>query len=182
MLADSDLARANRGYLRGLYANVKYADAHMRFSFITGVSKFSKVSLFSGLNNLTDLTIDPQYSAICGYTEADNDIANYEGYDASVFYSYFAGLGLDVTVEDSTSLGRLDMALRFQDRVYLFEFKVVEQAGEGSAMAQLKARRYADKYRASGPVRLVGVEFSSESRNIVSFEIGWGDGGGGGAR
>ena len=40
-------------------------------SFITGVSKFSKVSLFSGLNNLTDITIDPQYSAICGYTEGD---------------------------------------------------------------------------------------------------------------
>jgi len=70
-LQDPDLARANRGYLRGLYANVKYADAHIRFSLITGVSKFSKVSLFSGLNNLTDITIDPQYSAICGYTEAD---------------------------------------------------------------------------------------------------------------
>ena len=355
-LHDSDLARANRSYLHGLYANVKYADAHIRFSFITGVSKFSKVSLFSGLNNLKDITLDPRHSSICGYTEADldevfapelqgldrteirewyngycwlgaervynpfdilllfdgrafkphwfetgtpaflvetlfrrrvrsidldgmlasdellsafdvdaiapeallfqtgyltilreepragemfyrlgypnrevrqglnrsllshmvgdasqrtvhsarlydllladdvdslrdlfhafyasipyewytnNDIANYEGYYASVFYSYFAGLGLDVTVEDSTSLGRLDMALRFHGRVYLFEFKVVEQAGSGSAMAQLQARRYADKYRADGPVRLVGVEFSSASRNIVSFETGW---------
>ena len=112
------------------------------------------------------------YASIPHQWYTNNDIANYEGYYASVFYSYFAGLGLDVTVEDSTSLGRLDMALRFQGRVYLFEFKVVEQAGEGSAMAQLEARRYADKYRASGPVRLVGVEFSSESRNIVSFEIG----------
>ena len=349
-----DVARANRDYLRGLYGVVKDCDADIRFSFITGVSKFSKVSLFSGLNNLTDITMAPPYSAICGYREADldtvfatelpgldraricewydgyswrgdekvynpfdilllfrsrefeahwfetgtpaflvetlfrrrvgsvgldemlaseellstfdvdaiapeallfqtgyltikhterragetfyrlgypnrevrqglnrallshmvgdasrrssnsarlydllvaddlellrelfhafyasipyewytnNDIANYEGYYASVFYSYFAGLGLDVVVEDSTSRGRLDMALRFEGRAYLFEFKVVEQAGEGAAMAQLKGSGYADKYRATGaPVRLVAVEFSSASRNIVTFE------------
>ena len=45
----------------------------MELTFITGVSKFSKVSIFSGLNNLIDLTLDPDYSAICGYTEADLD-------------------------------------------------------------------------------------------------------------
>ena len=368
-LEDADLARANRNYLRGLYSTLKFADAHIRFSFITGVSKFSgafsggargacpshgKVSLFSGLNNLLDITLDPRYSAICGYTEADldavfaselpgldretirewyngyswrggekvynpfdilllfdsrefkahwfetgsptflvdtlfrrrvrsvdldgmlaseellstfdvdeiapeallfqtgyltireredldgtpiyrldypnrevrqglnrsllrrlgqdgsrqtansvrlhrllqaadvagmqelfhaffagiphqwhmnNDVADYEGYYASVFYSYFAGLGLDVVVEESTSKGRLDMAVRFAERVFLFEFKVVEQAGEGSAMAQLENRGYADKYRAPDvDVHLIGVEFSSASRNVVTFE------------
>ena len=68
-----EVARANRDYLRGLYAVIKDSDAHIRFSFLTGVSKFSKVSLFSGLNNLTDITLDPHYSAICGYTDADLD-------------------------------------------------------------------------------------------------------------
>ena len=68
-----EVARANRDFLRGLYAVVKDCDAHIRFSFITGVSKFSKVSLFSGLNNLTDITLEPDYSAICGYTDADLD-------------------------------------------------------------------------------------------------------------
>ena len=349
-----DVARANRDYLRGLYAVIKSSDAHVRFAFLTGVSKFSKVSLFSGLNNLQDLTLDPRYSAICGYTEADldavfapelpgldrsairewyngyswrgeekvynpfdillllrnrefrawwfetgtpaflvetlyrrriasvsldgmlgsndllstfdvddiatesllfqtgyltiateedlggnllyrlgypnrevrqslnesllrylvkdatrqtanqvhlyrrletndfagieelfraffasipyewytnNDIARYEGYYASVFYSYFAALGLDVTVEDSTSHGRLDMAVEFNDNVYLFEFKVVELAGEGAAMAQLRSRGYADKYRHLGrPIHLVAVEFSKETRNVVAFE------------
>ena len=353
-LEDSELARANRNYLRGLYSTLKFADAHVRLSFITGVSKFSKVSLFSGLNNLLDITLDPAYSAICGYTEADldtvfapelpgldrerirewyngyswlggervynpfdilllfrsrefkahwfetgsptllvdtlfrrrvrsvdldgmlasdellstfdvdeiapeallfqtgyltireredldgmpiyrldypnrevrqglnrsllrrlgqdggrqtansvrlhrlleaddvagmeelfraffagiphqwhmnNDIADYEGYYASVFYSYFAGLGLDVAVEESTNRGRLDMAVRFEGRVYVFEFKVVEQAGEGGAMAQLKDRGYAEKYRAPDVhVHLIGVEFSSASRNVVAFE------------
>ncbi len=349
-----EVARGNRDYLRGLYAVVKDCDAHIRFSFITGVSKFSKVSLFSGLNNLTDITVEPRYSSICGYTEADldevfapelpgldrdeirdwyngyswlgdervynpfdilllfrnrefkahwfetgsprflvdllaerrvrsvdldgmrgteellsafdvgaigteallfqtgyltiqgeerrgartsyrlgypnrevrlglnesllrhwvrndaarmrntdrlydllkendlpglealfrsffasipyewytnNDIANFEGYYASVFYSHFAALGLDVAVEESTSHGRLDMAVRFEGRVYVFEFKVVEQAGEGGAMRQLRDRGYADKYRAPGVgVHLVGVEFSSASRNVVAFE------------
>ena len=68
-----DTARANRDYLQGLYAVIKTCDAHIRFSFLTGVSKFSKVSLFSGLNNLIDITLDPGFSAICGYTEADLD-------------------------------------------------------------------------------------------------------------
>ena len=350
-----EIARANRDFLRGLYAVVKDCDAHIRFSFITGVSKFSKVSLFSGLNNLKDITLAPRYAAICGYTETDldtvfapelpgldrdmirewyngygwrgeervynpfdilllfderefepwwfetgtpaflvetlfrrrvsalaldgmvssaellsafdvdaiateallfqtgyltierseprggemfyrlgypnrevrqslnrallnhmtgdpsrrgrhsarlydlllandfeglkalfhafyasiphewytnNDIARYEGFYASVFYSYFAGLGLDVTVEDSTSHGRLDMAVRFNRNVYLFELKVVEMAGEGAAMAQLKSRRYAEKYRGRGePIHLVAVEFSRESRNLVAFEV-----------
>ena len=102
----------------------------------------------------------------------NNDIARYEGYYASVFYSYFAALGLDITVEDSTSHGRLDMAVRFDGNVYLFEFKVVEMAGGGAAMAQLKERGYADKYRDTGePIHLVAVEFSRDTRNVVGFEV-----------
>ena len=101
-----------------------------------------------------------------------NDIARYEGYYASVFYSHFAAAGLDVAVEDSTSHGRLDMAVRFQGSVYLFEFKVVEIAPEGAAMDQLKRRRYADKHRASRqPIWLVGVEFSRETHNLAAFEV-----------
>ena len=72
-LDEPDVARANRDFLRGLYATIKDNDAHVKFTFLTGVSKFSKVHLFSGLNNLTDITMDPSYSAICGYTEADLD-------------------------------------------------------------------------------------------------------------
>ena len=68
-----ELARANRDFLRGIYSVIKDCDAHIEFSLLTGVSKFSKVSLFSGLNNLTDITLDPAHSAICGYTDADLD-------------------------------------------------------------------------------------------------------------
>ena len=68
-----EIAEANRDDLRGLYATIKDADAYVKFAFLTGVSKFSKVSLFSDLNNLTDLTLDATYSAICGYTDGDLD-------------------------------------------------------------------------------------------------------------
>ncbi len=354
VLDEPEVARANRDFLRGLYSTIKSNDAHIKFTFLTGVSKFSKVSLFSGLNNLKDITLDARYSAICGYTDADldtvfspelldldrdeirhwyngyswlgeevynpfdilllfdsrrfgawwfetgtptflietllsrgvgtldldnilgsdellsafdvdhiateallfqtgyltiiqteprgsrtyyrlsypnqevrqslnesllnhltgspalqaehsarlydlllvndfagleslfkaffpsipyqwhtnNEIANYEGYYASVFYSYFASVGFDIVVEDSSSDGRLDMAVRFNDNVYLFEFKVVELASEGAAMAQLQEKGYADKYRGlDQPIYLIGVEFSKDTRNITAFEV-----------
>ena len=70
---DPEIATLNRRRLRALYGTIKFADAHVELTFITGVSKYSKVSLFSDLNNLIDLTLDPAYAAICGYTEADLD-------------------------------------------------------------------------------------------------------------
>ncbi|WP_020393769.1 ATP-binding protein [Thiolinea disciformis] len=349
-----DLARANRDALRSFYATIKDYDPYIKFSFLTGVSKFSKVSLFSGLNNLYDLTLDPHYSSICGYTDYDidtifapelidldreqikqwyngynwlgegvynpfdilllfrqrhfknywfetgtptflinllvkrkvtslaldkmiansallssfdvediateallfqtgyltihhyenlagqefftlgypnqevrqslnesilqalvkdaskqvvnsaqlyrlllvnnfdglrqlfhsfyasipynwyssNDIQNYEGYYASVFYSYFAALGLDVIIEDASNHGRLDMALRFNGQVYLFEFKAVDEKPTGAALQQIHDKRYADKYRAlNQPIHLIGVEFSKQDRNIVGFVV-----------
>ena len=102
----------------------------------------------------------------------NNDIANFEGYYASLFYSWFAALGLDATAEDAGSRGRVDMALRFNGNVYVFEFKVVESAPAGTAMAQLRDRRYADKYRDRGePIHLIAVEFSRQSRDLASFEV-----------
>lgn len=353
-LDNAAVSRACRDYLRGFYSTIKDCDADIKFSFLTGVSKFSRVSLFSGLNNLKDLTLDPRYSTLCGYTDHEintvfapelfdldrekirdwyngynwmgegvynpfdilqlfdnrqfknywfesgtptflvdtlfkrqivtlqlNDmfssssmlssfdvdnmateallfqtgyltikgtedlagqiyyklgypnrevyqslnehllyqlvqdqsqqarqigqlyhllmannfeglkqlfhtffasipytwynhgsIQSYEGYYASVFYSYFAALGLDLTVEDMTNLSRIDMTLKFNEQIYIFEFKVIENTGAGSAMAQLHNKQYADKYQALQQViYLIGVEFSKESRNVEVFEV-----------
>jgi len=353
-LQDSTVARKNRDFLRGFYGTIKDHDAHIKFTFLTGVSKFSQVSLFSGLNNLFDITLDPDYSSLCGYTDHDidtvfapelegldrekikdwyngynwlgehvynpynvlnlfkkrtfqnywfatgtptflvellfkrhvpslalnsmhssssmlssfdvddmtteallfqtgyltiknqrqiggqiyytlgypnqevyqslnefllsiftqnksaqsdqsillydlllandfeglkklfysffasiphhwytgNNIQTFEGFYASVFYSYFAALGLDVIIEDCTNHGRLDMTLKFNNQVYLFEFKVVELAPKGKALQQIKDKQYADKYRGlKQPIHLIGVEFSKENRNIVGFEV-----------
>ncbi len=72
-LTQPDVAREMRNGLRNLYSVLKDSDADLKFVFFTGVSKFSKVSLFSELNNLDDITIDAEYSALCGYTDEDLD-------------------------------------------------------------------------------------------------------------
>ena len=354
-LGDREVAAAIRDGLRSFYSVLKAADADLKFVFLTGVSKFSKVSIFSGLNHLQDITLTPRWSALCGYTDADvdtvfapelpgldrdeirrwyngynwlgtsvynpfdllllfqnrefrpwwfetgtptflvkllaerqwfspdlqrlqssmallssfdvdqiapeallfqtgyltihaatpatpeddpiytlgypnrevetslnrallpsygvperpviqarlqlrdllrradlaaleplfhalfasiphdwyrnNPLAGFEGHYASVFYSYFAALGLDIRVEDTTNHGRIDMAVLFAAQVFVFEFKVVEQAAKGEALQQIKAQGYADKYRGRGePVHLIGVEFSRAARNLVGFE------------
>ena len=78
-----EIARSNRDDLRGLYSAIKDCDAHVQFCFRTGVSRFSKTSLLSGLNSLRDITLNPKYSSICGYTERDLE---------SVFAAELAGL------------------------------------------------------------------------------------------
>ena len=353
-ITDSPTATDMREGLKNLYSVLKGADEHLKFVFITGVSKFSKVSLFSGLNNLEDITLDTRYSALCGYTDEDVDtvfapelpgldreeirrwyngynwlgqgvynpfdllllfrnrkfrpywfetgtptfliklltdrkqftpdlsrivasdtllstfdvdnippealmfqagyltiasarsipgkqlltlrypnkevqaslndsllqhftgnalavgqhvfalydlllsndlpalrplfhaffatiphdwyrnspIAQYEGYYASIFYSHFAALGLDIRLEDTTSQGRIDMTVLFNGHVTIFEFKVVNADAQGTALQQIKDRGYADKYRTRGePIHLIGVEFSKDSCNIVGFEV-----------
>ena len=82
-LDSPEVARANRDYLLGLYGTIKSNDAHVRFTFLTGMTKFTNASVFSGLNNLLDLTLDRPYSAICGFTESDLD---------AVFAQELAGL------------------------------------------------------------------------------------------
>ena len=81
-------------------------------------------------------------------------------------------LGLDIVVEDSSNKGRVDMTVKFNGHIYLFEFKVVELLPEGKAIDQIKAKGYVDKYRALGQSsHLIGVEFGRESRHIVGFEV-----------
>ena len=60
-----------REIIKRLYSQIKENDRYIRFSFLTGVSKFSKTSIFSGLNNLSDISLMPQYGNICGYTQHD---------------------------------------------------------------------------------------------------------------
>ena len=94
-LETPELARASRDYLRGLYSAIKFSDAHVKFTLLTGVSKFSKVSLFSGLNNLKDLTLDPRYAGVCGYTDDDLD---------TVFAPELTGLDRQASATGTTAI------------------------------------------------------------------------------
>ncbi len=66
-----EVAKENREILKRFYTVIKDSDEYLKFAFLTGVSKFSKVSIFSGLNNLEDISLDKRYATICGYTHND---------------------------------------------------------------------------------------------------------------
>jgi len=351
-IEEREKAREIREVLKGLYSVLKPLDSYLKFVFITGVTKFSKVSLFSGLNQLQDITLSPKYATICGYTQAElegvfgelfteeelqgvkcwyngysfcgepvynpfdvllylserkfrsywfetgtpsflvklmlekrfylpkmeefiadeyllgsfdvdeievptllfqagyltvkewhssiegtyyvlsypnkevrsalnrvlfyaltsleeeggrlslrareslkrgdvegfgevlkslfagipfdwyrkNNLSEYEGYYASVIYSFLRGVGFDIVAEDVTSKGRLDLAIRVMDKVYLLEFKVVEKEEE-SALQVLKSKGYEEKYKATArEIYLLGLDFSERERNLINFQ------------
>ncbi len=70
-ITDKKLSKEIRNRLKNIYSIIKESDQYIKFVFLTGVSKFSRVSLFSGLNNLEDISLSPQYATICGYTHQD---------------------------------------------------------------------------------------------------------------
>lgn len=68
---DEPLNAANRSLLKAFYEVIKQCDGYIRFAFLTGITKFSKTTLFSGVNNLKDITLLDDYAAICGFTEEE---------------------------------------------------------------------------------------------------------------
>ena len=122
-LHERDAAIAMRDGLKNFYSVIKGADASIHFAILTGVSKFSKASLFSGLNNLRDITILPEYSAICGYTDQDVE---------TVFATELVGLDRDeirrwyngYNWRGTAVYNPFDLLLLFQERefkAYWFE-------------------------------------------------------------
>ncbi|MFA5480711.1 MAG: AAA family ATPase [Candidatus Muiribacteriota bacterium] len=85
-IENEEIAKEIRDELKGFYSVIKDADEYLKFVFLTGVSKFSKVSLFSGLNNLNDITINSKYATICGYTQSELEYS---------FKEYLKGQDLD---------------------------------------------------------------------------------------
>ena len=75
-----------RDGMRDFYTKIKENDRYLRFAFLTGVSKFSKVSLFSGLNNLEDISLNPDFGNVCGYTQLDLE---------TTFAPYFEGVDME---------------------------------------------------------------------------------------
>jgi hypothetical protein len=65
---DKELISSVRDQLRKFYSPIKDLDSQLQFVFITGISKFSQLSIFSELNNLTTITMNSEYAAICGFT------------------------------------------------------------------------------------------------------------------
>ena len=114
-----EMADANRDYLRGFYGIIKGSARDVRFVFITGVSMFSRVSLFSGLNNLDNISLDPEFATICGYTDADLDtvfapeLPGLDRNDIRKWYNGYHWLG------DEKLYNPFDLLLLFRKRQFM---------------------------------------------------------------
>ena len=118
--------------------------------------------------NVIESELTRLFASIAADNYRRNDIARFEGYYASVLYSFFAGMGLTVIAEDVSNLGRIDLTIQLADHTYVIEFKVVKRKSKAnSALQQIVKQGYAAKY--SGNVYQIGIEFSETKRNIVNF-------------
>ena len=86
----TELAIDIREVLSGVYGAIKTNDEFIRFAFITGVSKFAKTSIFSGLNNIVDISLHQEFGDICGYTQNDLE---------TVFKEHLAGADMKMVKE-----------------------------------------------------------------------------------
>jgi len=86
LIENKKKAEEVRKELKALYSVLKNLDEYIKFVLITGVSKFSKVSLFSGLNQLEDISLNKDFGNICGYTQ--QELENF-------FKDYLQGLNLE---------------------------------------------------------------------------------------
>ena len=94
-LENNEAQEQSRALFKGFFGNLKKLDEHLKFVFFTGVTKFSKVSIFSDLNQLCDISLDSRYETICGisadelsanFTDRIQDMADYNkvSFDACV--------------------------------------------------------------------------------------------------
>ena len=96
-----------------------------------------------------------------------NSISKFEGFYATVVYTYFVSLGIEVITEDVTNHGRIDLTIRLDDAIFIVEFKV----GKEDALKQIKDKNYAQKYLSNGRnIYLIGMNFDEEERNLCGFE------------
>ena len=92
------LHEKNRNILAGFYSAIKSCDQYIQFVFLTGVTKFSKLSVFSGLNNLNDISLDDAYAGLCGITDAEL---------CSTFTPELQALGAKLSLSTEATLAQL---------------------------------------------------------------------------
>ena len=107
------LEEHHRNILKGLYSVFKEADADLQFVLLTGVTKFSQVSVFSGFNQPADISMDPRYEALCGITEEE-------------LYSYFEKSIAEMAETYAYSIEEMKHELKRQYDGYHFGPKLID--------------------------------------------------------
>ena len=110
------------------------------------------------------------FAAIPNDWYRNNYIASYEGFYASVVYSYFAALGYELIAEDVTNHGKIDLTIKMPDKILIIEFKLNKYGNASEAIAQIRSKGYASKYLAENKeIYLLGMSFDCEQKNVVDF-------------
>jgi len=117
-------------------------------------------------------TLNAVFAAIPYHNYANSIIQNYEGYYASVVFTYLMSLGFPCIAEDVSNTGRIDLTIKLAHRVIIIEFKVDNKE---TALAQIKAKKYYEKYLTEAKsnqqeIVIVGICFDSQEKNITEFE------------
>lgn len=126
------------------------------------------VALDEGHYDALAMVFSSHFASIPHDWYRNNNIAAYEGFYASIVYSYLAALGYDLRAEDTTNQGRIDLTMIMPDKVIILEFKLTKYGSAAQALEQIKAKSYPDKYRAENkPIHLVGISFDAESKSVA---------------
>ena len=113
------------------------------------------------------------YAGVPYHWHARRDLARHEAWFASLLYVCLRTVGADQRPEEASARGRADLVVLSGGQVFVLEFKVVKdgsgaEAAVEAALAQMRERGYAEKYRADGgPVHLIGVACGREERNLL---------------
>ena len=130
-LRDPELQAEHRAQLKASYSALKPPDRHNKFAFLTGVTKFGKVSVFSDLNNLTDISMDHRYISICGMTEKE------------LLTNFKEGIGELASANEDNETETIDK-LRMRYSGYHFEENSEEIYNPFSVLNTLANSRYDD--------------------------------------
>lgn len=130
-LRDPELQAEHRAQLKAFYSVLKTQDRYIKFAFLTGVTKFGKVSVFSDLNNLTDISMDHRYISICGMTEKE------------LLTNFKEGINELASANEDTETETIDK-LRMRYSGYHFEENSEEIYNPFSVLNTLANSRYDD--------------------------------------
>ena len=154
---DTPQEQVNRNELKAFYSTFKLADEHLRFVMLTGVTKFSQISVFSGFNQPNDISMDPRYDTLCGITEKEmND--------------YFSEEMAALAEIRRVSLDRMKELFRLQYDGYHFSQRLVGVYNPFSVLNSLE-KKVVDDYwfRSGSPTYLVRLlEHCGESINELA--------------
>ena len=134
---DKNLEEYNRNILKAFYSVFKAADEHLRFVLLTGVTKFSQVSVFSGFNQPKDISLDTRYEALCGITQDEID-------------SCFTDAISEMAEEYSCSFEEMRAQLKRQYDGYHFSRKMTDIYNPFSLLNALDSKSLEDYWFRSG--------------------------------